>query len=54
MNRRHGSPASQALTFRYRQAKGRPDRMRQIINEAKVTPWPVPTSNSTTTASAKS
>jgi hypothetical protein len=45
MNRRHGSPQSQALTFRYRQAKGRPDRMRQIIDEAKqVTPWPVPSS----------
>ena len=35
MNRRHGSAASQALTFTYRQAKGRPDRMRQIIEEAR-------------------
>jgi hypothetical protein len=35
MNRRHGSAQSQALTFNYRQAKGRPDRMRQIIEEAR-------------------
>lgn len=51
MNRRHGSPASQALTFRYRQAKGRPDRMRQIIDE--VTAWRR-SSNSTVEASRSS
>jgi hypothetical protein len=49
MNRRYGSTASQALTFRYRQAKGRPDRMRQIIEEARS--WR--SSSSTTPASAR-
>lgn len=38
MNRRHGSRASEALTFAYRQAKGRPDRMRQLIEGARQ--WP--------------
>jgi hypothetical protein len=39
MNRRHGSTASEALTFNYRQAKGRPQRMRRIIEEGRET-WP--------------
>lgn len=35
MNRRHGSRESEALTFAYRQAKGRPNRMRALVEEGR-------------------
>lgn len=53
MTRRHGSRASEALTFTYRQAKGRPGRMRQLIEEGRAT-WPTSSSASSRGRSANS
>lgn len=52
MNRRHGSTQSEALTFNYRQAKGRPRRMRQLIEEARR--WQQTSSSCVPERSAKS
>lgn len=53
MNHRHGSPASQALTFNYRQAKGRPAQMRQLVEEGRAT-WPTSSSASNREPSSRS
>lgn len=38
-SRRVGNPVSEELWRRYRHARGRPERMRQLVEEGKATAW---------------